>query len=86
MNMENIEEVFLTPTHGYRYLNSEFYKLNKKIKNAKKNGFRFSEKVKLSIKIESSLSHIIDYVYIGIMLYVLCQSMTSLFCMGGQPR
>ena len=37
---------------------SQFYGLNEKIKNALKNGFRFSETRKLTLEIHSSLSNI----------------------------
>ena len=37
---------------------SEIYELEIEIKNAQKNGFKFDEIVKLTIKIDSSLSHV----------------------------
>ena len=56
-NIENIEEVNLTITDGYSNFKSHFYGL-KKLKNALKNGFRFSEIVKLTIKIDLSIANI----------------------------
>ena len=49
--MENIEEVVLTITLEYMKFKSQFYALNKKIKSALKNGFRFGEIVKLTKKL-----------------------------------
>ena len=45
--MENNEEVIPTITLGYMKDKSQFYGLSKKIKNERKNCFRFSEIVKL---------------------------------------
>ena len=53
-NMENNEEVVLTITIGYM----KFYRLNKKIENALKNGFSFSEILKITIKTDSSISNV----------------------------
>ena len=50
-NMENIEEVILTITIGYKKFKSQFYGLGKKIKNAMRKGFVFSEIVKLTKKL-----------------------------------
>ena len=46
--MESIEEVNLTTTQGHRKFQSQFYGLNNKIRNAQKNGFKFSKIVKLT--------------------------------------
>ena len=56
--MENDEEVVLTITLGYIEYKSQFHGTNRKVKNASKKGFRFSEKLKLTIKIDLSLSNI----------------------------
>ena len=50
INMESYEEVILSITPGYMENTSQFYGLGKKIKNAKKNRFTFSEVVNLQQK------------------------------------
>ena len=55
--MEDKEEIYLTIYFGYMEIKFEFYRI-KKIKIALKNGFRFSETVKLTRRIVSSLSNI----------------------------
>ena len=54
--MENNEEFILSNSLGYMIYDSQFYGLSKEIKNARKNCFRFSEIVKLTIKTDSSIS------------------------------
>ena len=54
--MENNEEVFLIIFIGYLKFKSQFYGLNKKIRNALKNDIKFDEIVKLTIKLNSSIS------------------------------
>ena len=52
-------KLFFTIAHGYKYFKSEFSELSKKkAKNAQKNGVRFSKIGKLTIKIDSCLTHI----------------------------
>ena len=58
LNMENNAEVFLTITYGHMKIKTQFYRLNRKIKNALKNGLRFNEIVKFTIINDSSLSNI----------------------------
>ena len=55
--MENIAEDILTIIIGYRKYKSQFYGLGKKIKIARNNCFRISEMVKLTTKIDSSISN-----------------------------
>ena len=57
-NITNIEEVNLPISLGYMEFISENFGLNKRIKNARNNGFIFIEIVKLTIKIYSNLSNI----------------------------
>ena len=54
--MEKNEKGFLTFTLEYKDYKSEVYGINKKTKNCFKNGFNFSEIVKLTIEIYSSPS------------------------------
>ena len=55
--MEKVEEIILTITLGNMESKPHIYGLNTKIKNALKNGFRFSETVKLTVKYYSRLSN-----------------------------
>ena len=55
---ENSEEVLLSIPLRYMKNKSHFHGLGEKIKNAKYNCFRFSEMVKLTVKIDSSISNI----------------------------
>ena len=48
--MENNEQVFVTIIIGYMKFKSQFYGVNKKIRNAQQNGFKFDEIVKLTKK------------------------------------
>ena len=58
-NMENKEEIIiLTITLEYMRFKSQLFGLDKEIKTALKLGFGFSETVKLTIEIDSSLSNI----------------------------
>ena len=57
-NISNNEEVNLIVTHRSMEFKSEFYGLNKKIKNARRNGFIFNQINNFKIKILSNLSHI----------------------------
>ena len=57
-NISNNEEVNLIVTHRSMEFKTEFYGLNKKIKNARRNGFIFNQISRLTIKIYSNLSHI----------------------------
>ena len=57
-NLKNIEEVILTINHECMKLKSEYYRLNKKIKNARNNGFSIDEIVKMTKNTDSSLSNI----------------------------
>ena len=59
LSLEIIEEVVKTITLAYMEFESHFYALNQKLKNALKNGFRFSELLRLTLKIYSRLSNII---------------------------
>ena len=61
-NISNNEEVNLIITHKSMEFKSEFYDLNKKIKNARRNGFVFNQINIFKIEIYSNLSCInIDY-------------------------
>ena len=57
-NISNNKEVHFTITHRSMEFKTEFYGLNKKIKNAQRNGFIFNQINKLTIKIYSNLSNI----------------------------
>ena len=48
--MENNEEVTLTNIIGYMKFKSQFYGLNKKIKNVRKSGSKFEGIVKVTLK------------------------------------
>ena len=65
-NNENYEEIKLTITHGYMCFKYGFYALNKKIKNARCNGFRCTEILRLTKKLDSSLSHINKRFYLKV--------------------
>ena len=55
-NISNNEEVNLTITHKSMEFKTEFYGLNKKIKNARRNGFVFNQINNFKIEIYSNLS------------------------------
>ena len=57
-NISNNEEVNLIITHKSMEFKTEFYGLNKKIKNARRNGFVFNQINNYKIKILSNLSDI----------------------------
>ena len=57
-NISNNEEVNLIITHKSMEFKTEFYALNKKIKNARQNGFIFNQINNFKIKIYSNLSGI----------------------------
>ena len=57
-NISNNEKVNLIIIHKSMEFKTEFYGLNKKIKNARRNGFIFNQVNKLTIKIYSNLSYI----------------------------
>ena len=57
-NISNNEEVNLIIIHKSMEFKTEFYGLNKKIKNARRNGFIFNQVNQLTIKIYSNLSYI----------------------------
>ena len=57
-NISNNEEVNLIVTHRSMEFKTDFYGLNKKIKNARRNGFILNQINKLTIKIYSNLSNI----------------------------
>ena len=57
-NISNNEEVNFAVTHRSMEFKTEFYGLNKKIKNARENGYIFNQINKLTIKIYSNLSNI----------------------------
>ena len=61
-NISNNEEVNLTITHKSMEFKTEFYGLNKKIKNARRNGFIFNQINNFKIVIYSNISCMnIDY-------------------------
>ena len=61
-NISNNEEVNLIVTHKSMEFKSEFYGLNKKIENARRNGFVFNQINNFKIEIYSNISCInIDY-------------------------
>ena len=57
-NISNNEEVNLIVTHRSMEFKTEFYGLNKKIKNAGRNNFIFNQINNFKIEIYSNLSHI----------------------------
>ena len=57
-NISNNEEVNLIVTHRSMEFKTEFYGLNKKIKNARRNGFIFNQINNFRIEILSNLSNI----------------------------
>ena len=57
-NISKNEEVNLIITHKSKEFKSEFYGLNKKIKNARRNGFVFNQINNFKIEIYSNLSYI----------------------------
>ena len=57
-NISNNEEVNLIITHKSNEFKTEFYGLNKKIKNARRNSFIFNQINNFKIKIYSNLSYI----------------------------
>ena len=57
-NISNNEEVNLMVTHKSMEFKTEFYGLNKKIKNARRNGFVFNQINNFKIEIYSNLSYI----------------------------
>ena len=63
-NISNNEEVNIIVTHRSMEFKTEFYGLNKKIKNAQRNGFKFNHINKLTIKIYSNLSNINIHYYL----------------------
>ena len=67
----NNGEVNLTITHGYMCFRSEFFGLMRKIKNAQKDGFRFNEIVKLTIKNNSRQSHLNIYFYLKLPIPIM---------------
>ena len=58
MNTANNEDVISAITIGYIFFKCEFYGLSQKIIKAHKNGFRFDEIVKSTMKTDSSPSNI----------------------------
>ena len=62
-NISNNEKVNSTITHRSMEVKTKFYGL-KKVKNARRNGFRFNQLNKLTIKIDSSLSNINIHYYL----------------------
>ena len=73
INLENNEEVILAITIGYMKFKSHFYGLSKKIKNARKSSFRFSEVIRVTIKIDSTISNINLCYYIKIPIPILAR-------------
>ena len=57
-NISNNEEVNLIVTHRSMAFKTEFYGLNKKIKNARQKGYTFNQINNFKIKILSNLFHI----------------------------
>ena len=57
-DISNNEEVNFAVTHRSMEFKTEFFGLNKKIKNARQNGFIFNQINNFKIKIYSNLSHI----------------------------
>ena len=57
-NISNNEEVNFAVTHRSMEFKTEFYGLNKKIKNAREKGYIFNQINNFKIKILSNLSHI----------------------------
>ena len=63
-NISNNEEVNLVITHKSMEFKTEFYGLNKKIKNARRNGFIFNQINNFKIEIYSNLSYINIHYYL----------------------
>ena len=63
-NISNNEEVNLIVTHKPMEFKTEFYGLNKKIKNARRNGFIFNHINNFKIEIYSNLSYINIHYYL----------------------
>ena len=57
-NISNNEEVNLIINHKSMEFKTEFYSLNKKINNARRNGFKFNQINNFKIEIYSNLYHI----------------------------
>ena len=57
-NISNNEEVNFAVTHRSMEFKTEFYGLNKKIKNARRNGYIFNQINNFKIEIYSNLSYI----------------------------
>ena len=58
INIASIGEVNLTITNDHMCFKFDFYGSNRNNKIVQKNGFRFTEILKLKIKIDSTLSNI----------------------------
>ena len=65
------EEDILTIVFGHLKFKSQFYRLNKKTRNARNNGFIFSESVKLAAKGKSSLPKLIKSYYIEFRIAIM---------------
>ena len=62
--ISNVEEINFTVPHRSMEFKTEFYLLNKKIKNSRKNGFIFNQINKLTIHVNSNLSKKKKYITI----------------------
>ena len=70
-NNSNDEKVNFTITHRSMEFKTEFYGWNKKIKNARENGFIFNQINKLTIKIYGNLSNINIHYYLKLQILIL---------------
>ena len=67
----NIEEVIFKISLGYMEYKSEYYGLNRKIRNAQGNGFLFNQISKLTLKIYSNISNINISYYLNLRIPIM---------------
>ena len=84
-NISNNEEVNLTITHRSIEFKTEFYGLNKKIKNAQRNGFIFNQINKLTIKIYSNLSNINICYYLKLRIPIMHRKFLKIIIFNSKP-
>ena len=70
-NISDNEETNFTITHRSMEIKTEFYGLNKKIKNARQRGFIFNQLNELTIKSYSNLSNINIHYYLKIRIPIM---------------
>ena len=77
---EKNEEVILTLNNGYMKFKSQFDRLGRKLKNSRKNSFRFSEIIRLENKGDSSLSDINISYYLKLPMLIMHTENSKTFC------